>query len=162
VRVRRAHADDVQAMMALERVSPTAAHWSRQRYEDLFRASPEPSGRMAWVVENGDEAQPENTMRGAPEIFAFLVAHCLAGEWELENIVVDTAARRKGIATRLLCELIAHARIESCKHIFLEVRQSNQSARALYEKLGFEQAGVRKNYYADPTEDAILYRLNLP
>jgi ribosomal-protein-alanine N-acetyltransferase len=161
LRVRQANAEDVPAMIDLERQVQNAAHWSRQRYEDLFRTNPRLSNRIVWVVEGDNQAQSEKLTPNASGILAFLVAHFVSAEWELENIAVDASARRGGIGTRLLRELITHARTEQGEHIFLEVRQSNQSARALYEKVGFEQAGVRKNYYADPTEDAILYRLNL-
>jgi len=96
-----------------------------------------------------------------PEILAFLIAHRIDIEWELENIVVAGTARRRGLGTLLLRELIAHARIENANGIFLEVRESNQSARALYRKLGFEEVGSRKGYYANPPDDAILCRLSL-
>ena len=59
----------------------------------------------------------------------------------------------------LLNELIAHARAKNGSGIFLEVRESNQSARGLYRKMGFEETGRRKGYYANPAEDAILGRL---
>jgi [ribosomal protein S18]-alanine N-acetyltransferase len=54
-----------------------------------------------------------------------------------------------------------HARAQRGSGIFLEVRESNQSARALYRKVGFKETGLRRSYYADPTEDAILCRLSL-
>jgi ribosomal-protein-alanine N-acetyltransferase len=161
LRVRRANAEDVQAMVDLDRQAPSAAHWSRQQYEDLFRADPHPSSRFAWIVEDGNPAQSESAKRDASKTLAFLVTRCVAGEWELENIVVDTTFRGKGIGMLLLRELISHARANHGECIFLEVRHSNQSARALYEKLGFEEEGLRKSYYANPVEDAILYRLNL-
>jgi ribosomal-protein-alanine N-acetyltransferase len=110
-----------------------------------------PSERFAWLVQEKE----------APEILGFLVAHRLDAESELENIVVTEAARRQGAATILLGALIAHARAAQGSGIFLEVRQSNQSARALYRKLGFEETGLRKSYYSDPPEDAILCRLSL-
>jgi ribosomal-protein-alanine acetyltransferase len=97
----------------------------------------------------------------APEIIAFLIAHRIDAEWELENIVVAETARRRGLGTLLLRELITHARTENVSGIFLEVRESNQTARALYRKLGFKEVGLRKGYYANPPNDAILCRLSL-
>ena len=145
-------------MMALEQQSLGAAHWSRQQYDKLFQSQyiPQPSKRFAWVAEDGDP----------PAIIGFLVSHNLVShnidqEWELENIAVAEPARRRGVGTLLLSELIAHARTGGGSEIFLEVRESNQNARALYRRLGFQQQGSRKNYYSNPTEDAALYRLKL-
>ncbi len=140
-------------MMTLERQSPAAAHWSQEQYDALFvTASGEQPGRLAWDAE--DE-------RSTPEVVAFLVAHRVDAEWELENIVVAECVRRRGVATLLLNALIAHARAAQSNAIFLEVRESNQGARALYRKAGFEEVGLRKSYYSNPPEDAILCRLRL-
>ena len=91
----------------------------------------------------------------------FLVAQHVASEWELENIVVSKTERQKGIGKLLLDALLASAREVNSAAVSLEVRESNRAARFLYEKIGFQQAGRRKNYYANPREDAILYRLTL-
>jgi len=139
-------------MMDLEHQSPAAAHWSRNQYESLFSvASGQPSEVLAWIAEDESEAL---------EILAFLVARRLEAEWELENIVVAEKVRRQGAGTLLLRELIRHAQAQQGSGIFLEVRESNRSARALYQKVGFEEEGLRKSYYASPPEDAILCRLS--
>jgi [ribosomal protein S18]-alanine N-acetyltransferase len=143
---------DVPAIMDLERQSPAAAHWSREQHEGLFvTADRQPqSERFAWVVDDEGES---------PEVLAFLVAHRVDAEWELENIVVAAAVRRRGVGTCLLGEFVAHARAEQGSGTFLEVRESNHSARALYRKVGFQEMGLRKSYYSNPPEDAILCRL---
>ena len=107
---------------------------------------------MAWVAESHREA---------PEILAFLVARRVGAEWELENLVVAQEARRQGIGSLLVFELVAHARAQRGTAIFLEVRESNRIARALYCKAGFKGQTLRKSYYSNPTEDAILLRLAL-
>jgi ribosomal-protein-alanine N-acetyltransferase len=94
-------------------------------------------------------------------LFGFLIASHLPPEWELENIVVAPAARRKGLATQLLEEFLARARETKSESVTLEVRESNQAARALYKKWAFEEIGRRPNYYASERQDAILYRLPL-
>ena len=141
-------------MMALQRESPAAADWSQKQYEALFvpTSGQQRSERWAWIAEDEGEA---------PGILAFLVAQRVEAEWELENIVVAGTDRRRGVGTRLLSEFVAHARAEKGSGIFLEVRESNRSARALYRKAGFEETGLRKSYYSNPSEDAILCRLNL-
>jgi ribosomal-protein-alanine acetyltransferase len=149
-------------MMTLEGQSSGAAHWSRQQYDNLFFvASPRTendqarSEAIAWIVE--DEVANEEKVHGeSGEPVAFLVAHRVDADWELENIAVASAVRRRGIGRLLLKELIAQAAADGANKIFLEVRASNQSARALYRKLRFEEIGLRKSYYAGPAEDAII------
>jgi [ribosomal protein S18]-alanine N-acetyltransferase len=162
VRIRRANTADVPALMALERQSPAAAHWSRQQYQTLFvkTSSEQQSERIAWIAED-DGPQPEHGSRETPEILAFLIAHRVNTEWELENIVVAATARRRGIGKRLLAELVEHVRSAQGREILLEVRESNQDARALYSKTGFEETGLRRSYYSNPPEDAILCSLRL-
>jgi len=96
-----------------------------------------------------------------PQILGFLVVQRVDAEWELENIIVAEANRRQGVGTRLIKELAAQARAEQGSGIFLEVRESNKSARAFYKKVDFEETGLRKGYYSNPPEDAILCRLRL-
>jgi len=150
MRVRPATPDDIPAMMRLVNHSEAAAHWSREQYELVFgRDAPR---RAAWIIED-DPNSP--TLRG------FLVGHEVAGQWEIENIVVEENVRRQRLGTRLLLELQEVARAERAEAIFLEVRESNQAARAFYERHGFLQSGRRARYYSQPNEDAITYRLNL-
>jgi ribosomal-protein-alanine N-acetyltransferase len=145
--VRPATVADLSAMIELEKRSATAAHWSRGQYKALFRASdPE---RVALILKE------EGELRG------FVIARVVAEEWEIENIAVANSARRRGLGTRLLGELLDLARTKGAKAVFLEVRESNRAARALYEKCAFLETGSRRGYYADPEEDAILYRLDL-
>jgi len=80
-------------------------------------------------------------------------------EWEIENIALAGPARRRGLGTRLLGEFLDLARAQGAEAVFLEVRESNRAARALYEKWSFMRSGRRQRYYKDPEEDAILYRL---
>jgi ribosomal-protein-alanine acetyltransferase len=170
LRIRPANVADVPAMIALERDASAAAHWSRDRYEAIFveakfvegtfvaaGAERQPA-RFAWVVER--EREDSESLSGEG-ILAFLVAHRISAEWELENIVVAEPARRQGIGALLLSELIAHARAENAAAIFLEVRASNHQARALYRNAGFLETGLRESYYANPPEDAILCSLGL-
>ena len=112
------------------------------------------------MVLDSERESPQPTERPS-DIVAFLIAHHLGSEWELENIVVDPAARRKGLGARLLEELLTRARKANSESVFLEVRHSNLAARDLYQKLGFAETGRRKAYYSSPTEDAILCRFEL-
>jgi [ribosomal protein S18]-alanine N-acetyltransferase len=145
LRVRPATVADVDAMMALASHAVTASQWPRDRYLDLFASG---SRRKAWVIE-------ENAaVRG------FLAAGATEEEWEIENLAIAVAARRQGLGTRLLGEFVDTARREGAKRVFLEVRESNRAARALYAKWGFVETGRRRLYYRDPDEDAVLYQLS--
>jgi ribosomal-protein-alanine N-acetyltransferase len=112
------------------------------------------------VVEE-ETARLEQDSAKAREILAFLVAQRVEQEWELENIVVTSAARRRGVGTLLLGELVGCARAYQGSVIFLEVRDSNHGARALYRRTGFQETGLRRGYYSEPPDDAILCRLTL-
>jgi len=144
-KIRSATAADIPAIAAVERPADTAAHWSLRQYEDMFASSV--PHRSVLVIE------------GTGAIQGFLVAKAVAGEWEIENIAVAAGARRRGFASRLLSNFLDQARRESAHEVFLEVRESNAAARALYNKFGFVEAGRRKDYYRDPREDAIVFHL---
>ncbi len=77
-------------------------------------------------------------------------------ECELQNIAVSPAFRRKGIAASLLCALIEQCEKNDCSRIMLEVREKNAAARKLYCAFDFFEVGVRKNYYTNPKENAVL------
>ncbi len=153
VKIRKATLDDLPTMNEMDRVSPTSAHWTEAQFGDLLR-----SERLVLLACGEDSSHTPDT-EGA--LLGFVVAVQIAPEWELENVVVSLAARRKGIGKRLLEAILEAARKTNSEAVFLEVRESNHAARSLYEKSGFTQTGLRKSYYANPLEDAILYRLSL-
>jgi [ribosomal protein S18]-alanine N-acetyltransferase len=144
--IRPATSADLPAMMALEKHAATAAHWTAEQYEALFREST--PARVALTINE------ESRLHG------FVVARIVGAEWEIENIAVAGAARRRGLGTRLLGELLDLAKTQGAAAVFLEVRESNRAARSLYEKWAFLESGHRRRYYKDPDEDAILYRLD--
>ncbi len=146
--------------MDLECACPTVAHWTPEQYLDAF--DPAIVERLVLVAETPKSSASDEAARtGAGDLQGFLVAHHVAPEWELENIVVASSARRKGLGKRLLDALLAAARETNSNSVFLEVRESNAAARSFYEKAGFHQTGRRNSYYECPKEDAVLYLLNL-
>ena len=74
------------------------------------------------------------------------------------NIAVSAQYRRKGIAQELVERLVAQLREKDVYSLTLEVRASNEPAKALYSKLGFAPVGRRPNYYRNPKEDALILR----
>jgi ribosomal-protein-alanine N-acetyltransferase len=89
-------------------------------------------------------------------VVGYLLAILVLDEAHLGNLAVHPGARREGIAQRLLDDLLATARAAGVKRITLEVRGSNAGARKFYYKNGFMDVAIRKNYYRNPVEDAIV------
>lgn len=145
MRIRAATAADIHLLMVLEKQAATAAHWSAQQYEVAFSA--ESPTRLVLILE--DETG----------VLGFIVGRTLDKEWEIENIIVAEAVRRRGMGARLLKEFVDLARGRGAEKIFLEVRESNRAARRLYEKSAFVESGRRRLYYREPEEDAIIYQL---
>ncbi len=90
------------------------------------------------------------------DIVGYCGVHNLGGDGEISNVAVDEKYRGKGIAYEMLQFAMNEMRKEGVEAFTLEVRASNTPAIKLYEKLGFSNAGVRKNFYENPTEDAII------
>ncbi len=150
--VRSAVVSDLDRVMEIDRDTPYASHWARAVYEkyegqprdDLFHRC------LLVAAENN-------------RVIGFVAGSFLEGDDAalLENLAVDEDWRRKGVA-RALCAAIADwARSEGAWAVDLEVRAANEAARALYTRLNFSEAGLRRNYYTDPADDAVLMVLNL-
>ncbi len=90
----------------------------------------------------------------------FIVWRIVQQSADLDKIAINPAEQKKGYATQLLKHMFRQVRLQSITEIFLEVRQSNQVAIKLYERIGFKQQGVRKDYYpivnSTSKEDAVL------
>lgn len=91
----------------------------------------------------------------AEEILGYCGVIMAMDEGDITNVSVKKTIQGKGVGTALLKELIRQTADKGVLTLFLEVRESNQPALALYEKQGFVRMGVRKNYYTDPVEDGI-------
>ena len=138
---------DIAPILCIEKECPLISHWSDESYKAVFAAdAPE---RILLVAQN------ENGLQG------FIVARITVDECDLENIAVASSYRRNGIGSRLARSLIDVTRRQGVRRIHLEVRESNAPARAFYGRLGFSQTGVRKSYYSEPSEDAVLYVLTV-
>ena len=95
------------------------------------------------------------------ELVGYLICSRYDTVWHVMNVAVDIDRRRRGIATALIAALLE--RVGEDAQITLEVRKSNAGALSLYERFGFRSAGLRRRYYADNGEDAvIMWRSNMP
>ena len=94
-------------------------------------------------------------------ILAYAVLWYAADEAELGDMAVLPEARGSGLGAWMLEKALGEARSRGAKRVFLEVRESNDVARRLYERAGFDTTGRRANYYSEPVEDAILMTRSL-
>ena len=90
------------------------------------------------------------------QVFGYVGSQTVLDESDMMNVAVDPRFRRQGIARALIETLIAELAKMGSRCLRLEVRVSNENARALYARMGFQQLGLRKNYYHNPKEDALI------
>ena len=136
---------DLDAVVALESVA-FADPWMRQAFENALR-------------ERHARFRVARSPNGA--LLGYIVAWFLLDEGEIANLAVVPGGRRRGVARALLETIIEEAREARVSRLFLEVRDSNAAARALYVSRGFVPIARRPRYYRKPVEDAIVLRLEL-
>ncbi len=90
------------------------------------------------------------------ELIGYLLFQKIPPEGEILKLAVREDCRRQGVAGKLMASLVAICRQEGITKLMLEVRRSNAGAIAFYKTCGFRTDGVRRNYYENPTEDALL------
>jgi len=145
--IRRMEERDLPAVLAIERVSfPNPWHESTFRGEIQNRSISYP-----WVIvrEPGDQ------------VVGYVIFWKIGEEVQVNNIAVHPDFRRRGLGEALLRKVISWVKQQGAQYITLEVRQSNRAAQALYFKLGFKPVGIRRFYYSNPVEDALVMMLDL-
>ena len=133
IRIRPGTPADLERIAAIQIASNEAAHWEPADY----------------VHYSFHVAELEGSVAG------FLVTRTIAGEMEILNLAVDPQFRRQGVARALM----NHTLDTFTGTVYLEVRKSNHAAQTLYSALGFSPAGLRREYYESPKEDAIVMRM---
>lgn len=187
VQLRRATLDDVEAIVAIERAS-FSDPWSARSFRELLgqgnvlcevavRAAPsafdeapsstsdrggnERSASSAAANPSAAVDAHASVVSRATEVVGFAVIYLAGREGDLANLATAASVRRSGVGRRLLEHILEEARTRGAVTIFLEVRESNVAARALYRSAGFVDVGRRKKYYARPVEDALVLRKEL-
>jgi ribosomal-protein-alanine N-acetyltransferase len=140
VELRRLDAADLDLVEAIERESYRTP-WSRSMFDAELR---KPSSLALGAFTE------EDALAG----YAFVSRYVDA--WHVMNVAVADAFRRRGIASALLGRLFEVTESDSRRGYTLEVRVSNTGAIRLYERLGFEPRGIRRGYYTDNREDALI------
>jgi ribosomal-protein-alanine N-acetyltransferase len=139
IEIRRLAMGDLNAIEYIERRSYTTP-WSRSMFA-------------------GELAKPGSTCLGAfhgDRLAGYMIISRYVDAWHVMNIAVDPEFRRHGIATALLEKLFEIGDDGAGRGYTLEVRVSNAGAITLYERLGFQARGVRRGYYTDNREDALI------
>ena len=125
--------------------------------EEIERSSyPTPWSRSMFA---GELAKPSSICLGAfrgEQLVGYLIVSRYVDAWHVMNVAVALTARRQGVATALIAELFALTAGDDRRGYTLEVRVSNAGAIDLYERLGFAARGVRRGYYTDNREDALI------
>ena len=134
-----------------------AAESDMQRIMEIEKETISPPWTHGWLLEEiyNDDSLFSLAVEG-DAIIGFVILRRVADESELFQIAVDAAYRCRGIADSLLGAALEWARDCGIKSIFLEVRESNAAAIALYAKHGFRQTRRREDYYTEPVEDAVI------
>ena len=136
--VRRMSESDASSAHSILEESPEASIWSRESLVDWV------SQGIAWAAELDGR------------VAGILIGRVAADEFEILNLAVEKACRRRGIATQLVSAAMEYARIAGARQAYLEVRASNAGGIAFYTRLRFRDCGRRPNYYRHPAEDAVL------
>lgn len=147
--IRKAAESDIADVLLIEQASFTDA-WS----SDAFLTSLE-SGHMRFLVAQEDLGPGDSRLVG------YVIAIVMASEAEIADIAVAPSHRGRGVGGGLLDKVTANLREVRVKDVYLEVRESNAAARALYQSRAFRQVGRRKRYYQFPAEDALILRRDL-
>lgn len=139
---------DLAAVVRIAEESIEAPQWAKERYAGIVR--PNAGRRRVLFVAKKDKG-----------VVGFAVASEVAGEAELESVVVRPEARRAGVGVLLCAAVAGWAAEQGAQAVFLEVRRSNTTAQRLYLRAGFKVTGDRRSYYQNPAEDAVLMTLHL-
>ena len=115
-----------------------------------------PWSKKSFLSELEDENVIFLAAEDGEQTIGFGILHYYNDEGEIYNIAVSSAYRRQGIGDKLLSELLKMAGNLGVNTIFLDVRESNLPARNLYKKYGFYDINIRKGYYDQPKEDAVI------
>jgi tRNA threonylcarbamoyladenosine biosynthesis protein TsaB len=143
--VRKLRPEDLDAVLTIAAESPEVASWSRESYLKLA----DETGSLALVL------------TAVGKVTGFVVGRHMGDEAEVLNLAVRAKQRRRGWAKALLEVALQEFATQGAKRAYLEVRESNRTAIAFYEKQGFAKTGLRKGYYREPDEAAVVMEKKL-
>lgn len=141
ITIREMNLDDVDRVCVLEEMA-FSMPWHKESFIEMI----ENKDALYLVADDGNAG-----------VIGCCGVRSIVGEGDISNVVVHPDFRKKGIAYDMLTQLLSRGEKDfGIKEFTLEVRLSNMSAIHLYEKLGFVSEGIRKNFYEEPVEDALI------
>lgn len=155
--IRRMISEDVPAVALIEQEC-FSMPWS----EKSFRDSINREDTVFLVCEDKlPDCQLESRQAQSRRIVGYIGMYLSFGEGEITNVAVTSSYRKRGCGQQLIQAVKDQAANRKAESILLEVRKSNEPAISLYKRNGFEQIGIRKNFYERPTEDAIIMKVGI-
>ncbi len=137
--------DDISQVAEIER-QIFSIPWSEKAFKDSME-----SDNTIYIV-----AKEDNNVAGYAGMYLSFE------EGNITNVAVNPLSRRKGIGEKIVRDILNRAYEKGVRDVFLEVRETNSAAISLYEKIGFKEEGIRKNFYEKPKENAlIMWKHNL-
>ena len=149
--LRRMTAADVEQVHDLD-VRSFSLPWPKRSFE-MEMQNPASQGWVITAPPQGEEA---------PAVIAMALLWVILDEAHIATFAVDAAYRQQGIGAFLLASILETLKALGVQHVFLEVRRNNTAAQALYARAGFVVIDVRKGYYTDTHEDALVMMLTIP
>jgi ribosomal-protein-alanine N-acetyltransferase len=153
--ISRDHSDD-HVDFEIRRASTIADFNAVEALQRRAFTSPWGAEAIRWELENTDVARLYIMREPGGGVVAYCACWMVFDELHINSLAVDEDWRRRGLASRLLSKVFRDATKDGARSATLEVRQSNQAARDLYERLGFRVEAVRRDYYQQPREDALI------
>ena len=150
---RKMKIEDAAALAAIEQAC-FSDPWSETMVADLTDSSWD----EVWVLEQ--EADQMDLETEAGKIIGYMNYRFIAGEGELMRIAILPEYRGHGYSKKMMDIMVEHARKNQITDLTLEVRAGNAPAIGLYKSYGFAEEAIRKNYYHNPTEDALIMWLH--
>jgi ribosomal-protein-alanine N-acetyltransferase len=143
--IRPFNINDLANILAIEKAAQISP-WSKGHFLDSLHV-----GHICWLLEQNNE------------IIGYIIFSLKAQECEILNLCIKSTQQKRGFGTKLLQKALQFTKNHNIDMIFLEVRESNKAAINLYNKIGFNELGIRKNYYPAKKgrEDAIILGLDL-
>ena len=153
--MRGARESDIDSVLTIEQVS-FSDPWGRDSFESAIDLD-----RMLFLVAEGPAQGAGESEPHHRALLGYVVALLLFDEAEVADLAVAPGARGKGVGGRLLDAVTEEACAVGVRSMYLEVRESNAPARALYDSRSFTHVGRRRGYYRNPSEDALLMRRDI-
>lgn len=152
-------------MVIVKEPDPVICRLTSESLSDLYEieldSDPKPWSKRAFAKQVNSSTNCIYGLRLDGRLLGFVLIQFVSGEAHIMKFGIRQEQRRRGLGKTLLREALLDLHSEGCRQVTLEVRVSNSAAITLYQALGFYEAGIRKEYYTDNQEDALVLQSDL-